>query len=42
MEKLLSNILSKFTEHNIENIVLKGLPLDKNFTAITVKEFMVI
>ncbi|EDZ91419.1 nucleotidyltransferase family protein [Francisella tularensis] len=29
MEKLLSNILSKFTEHNIENIVLKGLPLDK-------------
>lgn len=29
MEKLLSDILSKFTEHNIENIVLKGLPLDK-------------
>lgn len=29
MEKLLSNILSKFTEHNIENVVLKGLPLDK-------------
>ncbi|MBK2357357.1 nucleotidyltransferase family protein [Francisella hispaniensis] len=29
MEKLLSDILSKFAEHKIENVVLKGLPLDK-------------
>ncbi|APC91699.1 hypothetical protein CGC44_04845 [Francisella opportunistica] len=29
MEKILSGILSKFAEHKIENIVLKGLPLDK-------------
>lgn len=42
MEKLLSNILSKFTEHNIENVVLKGLPLDKNFMEVKVREFIKI
>ncbi|QIV95580.1 putative nucleotidyltransferase-like protein [Allofrancisella inopinata] len=29
MEKILSDILAKFDENKVENIILKGLPLDK-------------